>query len=135
MTVKNVLESRAPLAECPIWDPAAAIALVGENRLLVALRDRLALVNLDDGSVEPLQRAEFAHSDTRFNDGKCDGPHQPHVRGRGLDRYLRHLCLGWAESERDSGRHLRRRPVSRFEPGSGIAHASIQRGFVAMRSE
>ena len=36
------------------------------------MRDRLAFLDLDDGSVESRQRVEFAHSDTRFNDGKCD---------------------------------------------------------------
>ena len=95
VAVEHVLESRARLAECPVWDPgrqtldwvdiynhrihqfdpasgrdrhfdagdmAAAIALAGGNRLLVALRDRLAFLNLDDGSVEPLRRVEFAAS-------------------------------------------------------------------------
>ncbi len=104
-SVEHVLEARARLGECPVWDPSRqkldwvdiynhrihefdpasgqdryfdagdlppAIALAEGHRLLVALRNRLAFVNLDDGGVEPLQQVDFADSDTRFNDGKCD---------------------------------------------------------------
>src|SRR6185437_863090 len=41
------------------------------NRLLLALRNRLASLNLDSGAVESLRQFEFAPG-ARFNDGKCD---------------------------------------------------------------
>jgi sugar lactone lactonase YvrE len=55
-----------------IGDVVAAQVLAGHNRLLLALRNRLAFLHLDSGAVEPLQQFEFSLPGTRFNDGKCD---------------------------------------------------------------
>jgi sugar lactone lactonase YvrE len=53
-------------------DVVSAIALAGHDRLLLALRDRLALLNLKTGELETLCRLTFSAADTRLNDGKCD---------------------------------------------------------------
>lgn len=53
-------------------DLVSAIALAGSDRLLMALRDRLAFLDLQTGEILPLYQIEFPHPDTRFNDGKCD---------------------------------------------------------------
>lgn len=50
----------------------AAIALTDSDRLLLALRDRLALLDLTTGKLEARCRIELGHPDTRLNDGKCD---------------------------------------------------------------
>jgi sugar lactone lactonase YvrE len=42
------------------------------DRLLVALRDRLALLDLATGEFEDLRRIEFPYPGTRLNDGMCD---------------------------------------------------------------
>lgn len=55
-----------------VGDVVSAIVLAGTARLLVALRDRLAFLNLQTGEITPLCQIEFSHSDTRLNDGKCD---------------------------------------------------------------
>jgi len=52
-------------------DVVAAVALTGDRRLLLALRDRLALLDPDSGALEILCRLDLGH-DTRLNDGKCD---------------------------------------------------------------
>jgi sugar lactone lactonase YvrE len=49
-----------------------AIALTDGDRLLLALRDRLALLDPRTGALEPLCRIDLGHPDTRLNDGKCD---------------------------------------------------------------
>lgn len=105
MTVQIVVDARARLGECPVWnvdrqqlfwvdvynhrvhqyDPAtgndrffdvgdlvSAIALAGENRLLLALRDRLAFLNLESGEVTPFYQFNFPYPNTRCNDGKSD---------------------------------------------------------------
>ena len=54
-------------------DVVSAIALAGTDRLLIALRDRLAWLHLPTGEVEIIHRIEFTHPEgTRLNDGKCD---------------------------------------------------------------
>ena len=53
-------------------EPAAALALTHDRRLLVALRDRLALLDPESGHLEEQRRVDLGHADTRFNDGKCD---------------------------------------------------------------
>ena len=54
-------------------DVVSAIALAGTDRLLIALRDRLAWLHLPSGEVEIIHRIEFPHPEgTRLNDGKCD---------------------------------------------------------------
>lgn len=56
-----------------VGDLVGAIALAGQDRLLIALRDRLAFLNTQTGEVTTLYQIEFPHpSDTRLNDGKCD---------------------------------------------------------------
>ncbi len=50
----------------------SAIALAGSNRLLLALQDRLAYLDLQTAQITPLCQFEFPHPDTRLNDGKCD---------------------------------------------------------------
>lgn len=103
--VQNVLNARARLGECPLWDwdaqllywvdvynhrvhqfdPAtgrdrffdvgdvvSAIALAGEQQILMALGNRLALLDTQSGTQQTLYTAEFHCPGTRFNDGKCD---------------------------------------------------------------
>jgi sugar lactone lactonase YvrE len=56
-----------------VGDVVSAIALTDSDQLLIALRDRLALLNTKTGDLVSLYQTEFSHpSDTRFNDGKCD---------------------------------------------------------------
>jgi sugar lactone lactonase YvrE len=50
----------------------SALVLTQENRLLIALGNRLAYLDLGSGLVETLCEVDFPHPDTRFNDGKCD---------------------------------------------------------------
>ncbi|MFM7427353.1 MAG: SMP-30/gluconolactonase/LRE family protein [Elainella sp.] len=53
-------------------DVVSALVLTQDDRLLIALGNRLAYLDLDSGAVETLCQVEFPHPDTRFNDGKCD---------------------------------------------------------------
>jgi sugar lactone lactonase YvrE len=53
-------------------DVVSAIALVGENRLLLALRDRLTFLHLSTGAIETLCHVQLSHPGSRLNDGKCD---------------------------------------------------------------
>ncbi|MBD1909076.1 MULTISPECIES: SMP-30/gluconolactonase/LRE family protein [unclassified Leptolyngbya] len=53
-------------------DVVSAIALTGHDRLLIALRDRLAFLSLSTGEVSTLKPIEFPFPNTRCNDGKCD---------------------------------------------------------------
>ncbi|HEY9639729.1 MAG TPA: SMP-30/gluconolactonase/LRE family protein [Coleofasciculaceae cyanobacterium] len=54
-------------------DVVSAIALTRGDQLLIALRNRLALLNRQTGEIVSLYQIEFPHPpDTRFNDGKCD---------------------------------------------------------------
>ncbi len=55
-----------------VGDLVSAIALAGNDRLLIALRDRLAFLNTQTGEIVPFYQIEFPHPNTRFNDGKCD---------------------------------------------------------------
>lgn len=104
-SLENVLNARARLGECPLWDnerkllywvdiynyrvhqfnpstksdrffevgdAVGSIALAGKNRLLLALRDRLAFLNLQTEEVTSLIALEADKPDTRLNDGKCD---------------------------------------------------------------
>ncbi|BAU15233.1 SMP-30/gluconolaconase/LRE domain-containing protein [Leptolyngbya sp. NIES-3755] len=105
MTVQIVVDARARLGECPVWnvdrqqlfwvdvynhrvhqfdlatsqdrffdvgDAACAIALSSENRLLIALRDRLAFLNIESGEITPFYQFKFPYPNTRCNDGKSD---------------------------------------------------------------
>lgn len=51
----------------------SAIALTGGDQVLVALRDRLAFLDLQTGEIITRCQVEFPHpTNTRLNDGKCD---------------------------------------------------------------
>lgn len=102
---QNVLNVRARLGECPVWDadrqklfwvdvynyrvhefdlatgrnrfleldaPVSAIVLAKDGRILVALGNRIALLDLETGGVTTLHQVNFPYPNTRFNDGKCD---------------------------------------------------------------
>jgi sugar lactone lactonase YvrE len=49
-----------------------AVALTEGDRLLLALRDRLAFLHLATGTIDTLRQIELGRADTRLNDGKCD---------------------------------------------------------------
>lgn len=55
-----------------VGDVVSAIQKAGSDRLLLALSNTLAFLNLKTGEVTPFYQVEFPHPDTRFNDGKCD---------------------------------------------------------------
>jgi sugar lactone lactonase YvrE len=50
----------------------AALALTSDERLLLALRDRLAIFDPRTRALQELRRFDLGHADTRLNDGKCD---------------------------------------------------------------
>lgn len=57
------------------WDVgglASALALAGDQRLLVAIDNRIATLDLTSGTVKTLAIVDFSDPGTRFNDGKCD---------------------------------------------------------------
>jgi sugar lactone lactonase YvrE len=57
----------------PMPEETGCIALCkAKNRLLVALRSRIALLDLDDGSLRTVANAPYDRTSTRFNDGRCD---------------------------------------------------------------
>jgi sugar lactone lactonase YvrE len=53
-------------------DVVSALALTADGQLLIALRDRLALLDVGSGDIETLCHLDFADGDIRFNDGRCD---------------------------------------------------------------
>jgi sugar lactone lactonase YvrE len=55
-----------------IGDLVTALAIADSTRLLLALSDRLAFLDLETGAVNPVYQIEFPHPNTRLNDGKCD---------------------------------------------------------------
>ena len=56
-----------------VGDVVSAIVLTQQDQLLMALSDRLALLDLQTGTITTLLDVAFPHPvDTRFNDGKCD---------------------------------------------------------------
>ncbi|TVQ05520.1 MAG: SMP-30/gluconolactonase/LRE family protein [Leptolyngbya sp. DLM2.Bin27] len=55
-----------------VGDVGSALALMADEKLLVAMGDRIASLDLTSGAVETLHSFEFDAPDTRFNDGKCD---------------------------------------------------------------
>jgi sugar lactone lactonase YvrE len=57
---------------CDTGEVVAALALTNSERLLIALRDRLALLAPETGTLEIVRRLELGHPETRLNDGKCD---------------------------------------------------------------
>ena len=55
-----------------VGDMGSAMALMQGNKLLVAMGNRIASLDLSSGAVETLHTVEFDAPGTRFNDGKCD---------------------------------------------------------------
>ncbi|NCJ07212.1 SMP-30/gluconolactonase/LRE family protein [Synechococcales cyanobacterium C] len=55
-----------------VGDVVSALALMADDRLLMAMGNRLATLNLTSGVVETLRGVDFPQASTRFNDGKCD---------------------------------------------------------------
>jgi sugar lactone lactonase YvrE len=55
-----------------VGDLGSAIALMGSDKLLVALGSRIASLDLTSGAVDTLSTFDFEVPGTRFNDGKCD---------------------------------------------------------------
>ncbi len=53
-------------------DVVSAVALAPGDRRLLALRDRIALLDLATGELEEVCRIEHSSPDTRLNDGMCD---------------------------------------------------------------
>lgn len=53
-------------------DVVSAIVLTDQDQLLIALRDRIALLHLQSGEISVLHQMQFSYPNTRFNDGKCD---------------------------------------------------------------
>lgn len=53
-------------------DVVSAIALTNQDQLLMALRDRLALLNLPTGEIVTVYQMQFPFPNTRLNDGRCD---------------------------------------------------------------
>ena len=57
------------------WDVGgvgSALALMPGEKLLLAMGNQIAALDLTSGTVETLKTVEFDAPDTRFNDGKCD---------------------------------------------------------------
>lgn len=55
-----------------VGDIVSAIALSDNGQLLLALRDRLAYLNVESSEVTPFYQFNFPYPNTRCNDGKCD---------------------------------------------------------------
>lgn len=53
-------------------DVVSAVALAGPDRLLVAVRDRLAHLELSTGKLRTFARVPLGAGESRLNDGKCD---------------------------------------------------------------
>ena len=53
-------------------DLVSAIALAGESKLLLALRDRLACLSTETGKITTLCTLDLPDPNSRPNDGKCD---------------------------------------------------------------
>jgi sugar lactone lactonase YvrE len=52
--------------------PVSAIVLAKDGQILMALGDRIALLNPETGETTTLHQVQFPYPNTRFNDGKCD---------------------------------------------------------------
>jgi sugar lactone lactonase YvrE len=55
-----------------VGDLVGAVAVAGDDTLLLALRHGLARLDLRTGEVEPLLDVEPGKEDNKLNDGKCD---------------------------------------------------------------
>jgi sugar lactone lactonase YvrE len=67
-------------------EAVAALALTRDERLLLALRDRLALLDPRTGALDEVCRLALGHPDTRLNDGKCDAQGRFWVGSISVDR-------------------------------------------------
>jgi sugar lactone lactonase YvrE len=55
-----------------VGDVVGAIALAGDNQLIIALRHQLAFLDTQTGVVTSIIEIEADQENNRFNDGKCD---------------------------------------------------------------
>jgi len=55
-----------------VGETVGAIALTDGDRIMMALRHSLALLDFDTGAIEPVISVEADKPHNRFNDGKCD---------------------------------------------------------------
>lgn len=55
-----------------VGDVVSAIVPAGRDRLLIALGNRIAFLDLQTGALTTQYEAQFPYPNTRFNDGKCD---------------------------------------------------------------
>jgi sugar lactone lactonase YvrE len=55
-----------------VGDVVGAIALAGDNKLIMALRHQLAFLDTQTGLVSSIIEIEADRKNNRFNDGKCD---------------------------------------------------------------
>lgn len=55
-----------------VGEVVGCLAPASSQRMIMALRDRLAFLNTQNGNVTSIVTVEHTHPDTRFNDGKCD---------------------------------------------------------------
>jgi sugar lactone lactonase YvrE len=55
-----------------VGDVVGAIALAGDNKLIIALRHQLAFLDTQTGVVTSIIEIEVDQENNRFNDGKCD---------------------------------------------------------------
>jgi sugar lactone lactonase YvrE len=55
-----------------VGDVVGAIALAGDNKLIIALRHQLAFLDTQTGVVSSIIEIEADQENNRFNDGKCD---------------------------------------------------------------
>jgi sugar lactone lactonase YvrE len=56
----------------PAGQPVGAAVPADDGRVALAVRDGFALLDLDDGRVEPIAGVELEISGNRMNEGKCD---------------------------------------------------------------
>ncbi len=82
-------------------DVVSAIALAGPDRWLLAVRDRLVLLELSTGALRPFAPVPLTDRETRLNDGKCD------ARGR--------FWVGSLSDEPGAARLYRFEPDGRVE--------------------
>lgn len=55
-----------------VGDVVGAIALAGDNKLIIALRHQLAFLDTQTGVVSSIREIEADQENNRLNDGKCD---------------------------------------------------------------
>jgi len=55
-----------------VGNEVGCVGLAGSDRLILGLRDQIALLDLQSGNITPLISIEADNPKTRLNDGKCD---------------------------------------------------------------